>query len=103
MASKMTMITSELSIEDVLGERGCELPERALLRRRKHHIVNTIHPIIYHGGSNSNSTVQVNFGGGSNSNSTTQTNFGGGSNSNSTVQVNFGGGSNSNSTTQTNF
>jgi hypothetical protein len=46
MGQTTSMSGDELSVAEVLTERGAPLPRRELMRRHRHHFVNTIHPII---------------------------------------------------------
>jgi hypothetical protein len=64
--------TSELSVEDVLGEQGNVLPERALMRHRRRHLIQGNSLAFANNGSaaNSSSVTQIGFG---NTNTTTQT------------------------------
>ena len=69
---KSVEMTSELSVEDVLGEQGSVLPERALMRHRRRHLIQGNSAAFADNGSvaNSSSVTQIGFG---NSNTTTQT------------------------------
>ena len=64
--------TSELSVADVLGEQGSVLPERSLMRHRRHSLVQGNSLAFADNGSaaNSSSVTQIGFG---NTNTTTQT------------------------------
>ena len=68
---KSVEMTSELSVEDVLGEQGSVLPERALMRHRRHHLIQGNSAAFADNGSvaNSSSVTQIGFG---NTNTTTQ-------------------------------